>query len=92
MKYYSEVTKKMYKTIDDLNAAEKKAAAKHDEDEKKRKDLEADVKGVEDAFKFANDAYDKANEKLATLVEKYGEVRVISKGNDVLDDLLGLLF
>lgn len=87
MKYYSEVTKKMYKTIDDLNAAEKKAAAKHDEDEKKRKDLEDDIKEVEDAMKFANNAYDKANEKLAALTKKYGMVT----SGDLLDDLFELL-
>lgn len=83
MKYYSEVTKKMYKTVDELNAAEKAASAKHDEDEEKRKD----IKEVEDALRFASDAYDKANEKLVALTEKYG---VVSNG-DLLDDLFELL-
>jgi uncharacterized coiled-coil DUF342 family protein len=83
MKYYSEVTKKMYKTVDELNAAEKTASAKHDEDEEKRKD----IKEVEDALRFASDAYDKANEKLVALTEKYG---VVTNG-DLLDDLFELL-
>lgn len=83
MKYYSEVTKKMYKTVDELNAAEKAASAKHEEDEKKRKD----IKEVEDALRFASDAYDKANEKLVALTEKYG---VVTNG-DLLDDLFELL-
>lgn len=87
MKYYSEVTKKMYKTVDELNAAEKAASAKHEEDEKKRKEREDDIKEVEDALRFASDAYDKANEKLVALTEKYG---VVTNG-DLLDDLFELL-
>ena len=83
MKYYSEVTKKMYKTVDELNADEKAASKKHEEDDEKRKD----IKEVEDALRFASDAYDKANEKLVALTEKYG---VVTNG-DLLDDLFELL-
>lgn len=72
MKYYSEITKKVYNTEDELRAAEKAEKDKDATEQKKREKRKADAKEVEAAIKAANEAYDRANTKIDEFIDKYG--------------------
>ena len=84
MKYYSESVRKMYDTIEELEAAEKEAEKAKDE-----RKAAADV--VEAAYKEMNDArvaYDKAvqnyNETLSDFCNKYGSYKKTLRAGDVI--------
>lgn len=64
MKFYSEQTKKLYDTKDELTKAEAEMA--------KKAERTAAAKEVEDALKKARDAQKEADKKLADFCKKYG--------------------
>ena len=72
MQYYSDKTKKVYKTVDELNDAEKKyddnqlAIAKRNDERKAR------AKEVEDAYKVMEDARKAYNKKVNDFIKDYG--------------------
>lgn len=72
MQYYSDKTKKIYKTIDELNDAEKKyddnqlAIAKRNDERKAR------AKEVEEAYKAMEDARKAYNKKVNDFIKDYG--------------------
>jgi len=76
MKFYSELTKKLYDSQADLQTAEENL--KNAEAIKKKKDMEAklkraeDVKKVNQALAEEKEAQRKANKALQDFVKKYG--------------------
>lgn len=62
MRYYSDKTKKLYSTEDELKAAEVEYDDALLAEKKKREDREARAKEVNDAIKKANDLLKKFNE------------------------------
>ncbi len=76
MKYYSEITKKLYDDKDALLKAEVEATkAKTDRAEK--------AKEVTELLKAANEATKKANKALADFVKEYGSFKTTIKDEDV---------
>lgn len=84
MQYYSDKTKKVYKTVDELNDAEKKyddnqlAIAKRNDERKAR------AKEVEDAYKVMEDARKAYNKKVNDFIKDYGSYHysITKKLND----------
>ena len=75
MKYYSEVTKNLYDSKEELVEAEVKATkAKSDRAEKAKK--------VTEAIKEATEATKKANELLDEFVKEYGSFKTTIKNKD----------
>ncbi len=72
MKYFSDVTKKTYETVEALEKAEAEANASKKADEKKREERSKRAKEVEDAFKSAREAEKGAEELLSKFCKDYG--------------------
>jgi len=82
MKFYSEITKKLYDTKDELVNAEVEATkAKSDRAEK--------AKEVTELLKAANEATKKANQALADFVKEYGSFKTTIKDTDISPSSLG---
>ena len=98
MKYYSEVTKKLYDSEDAVKTAEenlkKIEAIKEAEEKKKKAERAARAKEVEDAFKAATEARDKANKLLSAFTKDYGYFHMSYTNNDKAPktSLVDLLF
>lgn len=75
MKYYSQITKKLYDTQDELTKAEIEAV-------KAKSDRAERAKEVENALKAANDASKKANDLLSAFVRDYGSFKTTIKDED----------
>lgn len=75
MKFYSEVTKKIYDSEKELIEAEK--ALNESKDKRASR-----AKEVEDAFKVARDAQKKANQLLSAFVKDYGSFKTTIKDED----------
>lgn len=92
MKYYSELTKKPYDTVEELEAAEKKILdSKKAEDEKKTKRAAA-AKEVEEAIKRASDAQKEAQNKLNEFCKKYGAFHTTYHGlSDLVDSFIDFI-
>ena len=73
MKFYSDVTKKLYDTQEDLAAAETEAAEAEAKKAEAAKLKKADAKKVEDAFKANNDAKREYNTKVVAARKMYNE-------------------
>ena len=76
MKFYSELTKKLYDTQEDLHKAEI-ALTKSKADRAER------AKEVEKALKEANEANKKANKLLQEFVKDYGSFKTTIKDENV---------
>lgn len=83
MKYYSEETKKLYDSEEELAKAEevvKEAREKREQLLKEKKEQRAArAKEVEDAFKEAKEAADKANKLLSEFCKDYGSFHTTLK-------------
>jgi membrane protein involved in colicin uptake len=79
MKFYSDVTKKLYDTEDALIAAEKEVAAEEEKKVKEAKAKKADAKKVEEAFKVNNDAKREFNAKVLAARKMYNESLAAAK-------------
>lgn len=75
MKFYSEITKKLYDTKDELIDAEVKAT-------KAKSDREVKAKEVTELLKAANEATKKANKALSEFVKEYGSFKTTIKDTD----------
>ena len=88
MKYLSEVTKKVYDTVDELNAEEEKVLTARKERElaeaEKKAKREERAKEVEEALKFALEAQKEANEKLDAFCKDYGTFHTSLKNADMI--------
>lgn len=94
MKYYSEVTKKVYGSIKDLDIAEDEYNKQLKAEEIKKKERESKAKRVEEAFKKARDAQKEANTLLSDFIEEYGSYHTTLKDNSIMpyDSLFDMLF
>ena len=88
MKYLSEVTKKVYDTVDELNAEEEKVLTARKERElaeaEKKAKREERAKEVEESLKFALEAQKDANEKLQAFCKDYGTFHTSLKDADMV--------
>jgi len=88
MKYLSEVTEKVYDTVDELNADEEKVLTARKERElaeaEKKAKREERAKEVEDALKAALDAQKDANDKLQAFCKDYGTFHTSLKNADMV--------
>ena len=86
MKYFSEITKELYDSKEDLIKAEVKAT-------KAKSDREVKAKEVEKLIKEATEATKKANKALSDFVKEYGSFKTTIKDTpasfwDVLDNFI----
>lgn len=90
MKYYSDVTKKMYDTLEDAKKAEEIVTKENNDKEKKVKKLENELKVLSDDF---NKAYEEVIE-IAKQIEKKEEELAEVKGKEYVNllDLVNKLF
>lgn len=90
MKYYSDVTKKMYDTLEDAKKAEEIVARENDNKEKKAKKLENELKVLMDDF---DKAYEEIIE-IAKQIEKKEKELAEVKGKEYVNllDLVNKLF
>ena len=79
MKFYSEVTKKLYETEKELIMAEKEAVAAEEKKLEAAKAKKADALKVEDAFKANNEAKREYNAKVIAARKAYNETLVAAK-------------
>lgn len=88
MKYFSDVTNKVYDSVEALEAEEKKIADEKAEKEKalaeKKANREARAKEVEAALKAAIDAQKNANEKLTAFCADYGTFHTSIENADLI--------
>ena len=90
MKYYSDVTKKMYDTLEDAKKAEEIVTRENDNKEKKAKKLENELKVLMDDF---DKAYEEIIE-IAKQIEKKEKELAEVKGKEYVNllDLINRLF
>jgi phage-related protein len=79
MKFYSEVTKKLYESEKELIMAEKEVAAAEEKKAETAKAKKADALKVEDAFKANNDAKREYNAKVLAARKAYNETVAAAK-------------
>lgn len=79
MKFYSEVTKKLYESEEELNAAEKAVADENAKKVEAAKAKKADAAKVEDAFKANNNAKREYNAKVLAARKMYNEAVATAK-------------
>ena len=72
MKFYSEITKKLYDSKDELVKAEVAAT-------KAKSDREVKAKEVTELIKVANEAQKKANKALSEFIKEYGSFKTTIK-------------
>ena len=88
MKYFSDVTKKVYDTVDELNNEETKIIEARKAQEaavaEKKAQREARAKEVEEAIKVALDAQKVANDKLQAFCKDYGTFHTSLKNADTI--------
>lgn len=95
MKYWSEVTKKLYDTEMDLAAAEAVAKKADAEKEAKSKARAARAKEVEDAYRAVMEANKHYNELKDKFVEDYGSFHMTITSKTPLQskpDIFDMLF
>ena len=79
MKFYSEVTKKLYESEEELNTAEQAVAAENAKKAEATKAKKADALKVEEAFKAANDAKREYNAKVIAARKMYNDTVATAK-------------
>lgn len=90
MKFYSEQTKKLYDSKEELDKAESALATKKEAEFAKKAERTAAAKEVEDALKKARDAQKEADKKLANFCKKYGSFHTTV--NEVVPSIFDVLF
>lgn len=79
MKFYSEVTKKLYESEEELKIAEKEVADAEAKRAEVAKAKKADAAKVEEAFKAANDAKREYNTKVIAARKMYNDTVAAAK-------------
>lgn len=79
MKFYSEVTKKLYESEEELNTAEKAVADENAKKAEAAKTKKADALKVEEAFKANNNAKREYNAKVLAARKMYNEAVAAAK-------------
>lgn len=88
MKYYSEVTQKMYDTVEELEKSEKQVNEQNKQKEEKKKELDEAIEAV-------HIAQTKANKLLAEYCRKYGAYETklnIMEAKEMDKELAKLIF
>lgn len=75
MKYYSEITKKMYDTEEELAQAEQKSQAKTDECKAAYEEYKEAVKGYNEAYAKAHDILNAARKNMLEKEKAYDAIR-----------------
>ena len=83
MKFYSEKTKQLYDNTLDLEKAELALSKEEEEKLTAKKERAAAAKEVEEAFKAASEANDKAQAMLSEFCKKYGSFHKTYTGKDI---------
>lgn len=101
MKYYSDLTQKIYETEEDLKKAEKELNEKLSLQKKKDEARKQDYQKVVEAYKVANKKREEADVLLAAFLEKYGRVHGTTDQKQFVDakkymdsqkDLINIVF
>lgn len=82
MKYFSEVTNKVYDTEDELKKAELEVSEEQKKKEVAKKERAAAAKDVEDAYKAVAEASRNAEKTLQKFCDKYGTFHKTFTGAD----------
>lgn len=95
MKYYSEITRKLYDSLAELKAAEKKALKLREEEAHKKAEQETRLKEVEVAFEEFNQVEQEARDMVSAALRKYQKLYkeyledfVVGKANAELKALI----
>lgn len=92
MKYYSELTKKPYDTIEELENAEREIRESKKAEDAKRAERAKAAKDVEEAFKRASEARKDAEMKLNDFCKKYGSFHRTYRGlSDIVDEFVDFI-
>ena len=87
MKFYSDKTKKIYDTVELLEAAEKEYDQLHAEELRKAEERKADAAAIEEAYKNAVAAQKHYNELVNAFVKKHGSYHLSVRTSNWLSDL-----
>lgn len=88
MKYFSELTKRVYETVEELEAAEKVEQEKLDAEAAKKAKRAEKAKEVEQALADVNAAYKHYTEVLEAFCKDYGAYHTTLTGDDELFNLI----
>lgn len=93
MKYYSEKTKKLYASEQELNEAEAALEAKNAQQNAEREQRKADAKKVQDAAEKAITAKREYDKELSSFLRKYGSYHttITSVLNDMDSDFTSFI-
>lgn len=84
MKYYSDKTKKLYETVEDLNKAEKAYDEAHAAELKKAEEKKHRAEEIQAALKAIVDAQHKYNELVNQFIKDYGSYHATYRDGDVV--------
>lgn len=93
MKYFSTELKKVFDTVEELEAAELEAAKKKDARKEMADKVQAASKAVSDAYEAYRNACKERDELLAAFCKEYGSYKTTVRSEDIrnLDPLQELL-
>ena len=92
MKYYSELTKKVYDSPEEVNAAEAEIKAEEERKLQLKEKRTERAKEIEDAYKVLVDAQKRYNELVNQFVKDYGSFHMTYNGEKPIVDLWENLF
>lgn len=92
MKFYSDKTKKVYDTVELLEAAEQEYDEAHAAELRKAEERKADAEAIEAAYKAAVAAQKHYNDLVNAFVKKHGSYHLSVKTNDWFSDLFNVFF
>ena len=92
MKYYSDKTKKIYDTVEDLQKAETEYDKAHAAEIAKQKERKARAEEINKARKELVDAQDRYNDLISKFVKDYGSYHTTYTDNDKITSTTDLLF
>lgn len=84
MKYYSDKTKKLYETVEDLNKAEKAYDEAHALEIKKAEMKKARAEEIKNARKAIIEAQNKYNELVNKFIKEYGSYHETYRDGDLI--------
>lgn len=92
MKYYSEKLKKVYDTVEQLQAAETEYDKTHAAEIAKQKERKARAEEINKARKELVDAQDRYNDLISKFVKDYGSYHATYTDSDKITSTTDLLF
>lgn len=84
MKYYSDKTKKLYETVEDLSKAEKAYDEVHAAELKKAEEKKQRAEEIQAALKAIVDAQHKYNELVNQFIKDYGSYHATYRDGDLI--------